>query len=508
MSQSGLFDGGGADWRSLSAVRLAAAKRRTVPPTEGLSPLCAGTAATRKLSSVTAARLLTGGENRPTLDSTGDNMSRRSPIILLTILAVGMGLAQRWEFEQVDTAPWGARVQMRWHPDGRLFLCYGAANGGIRLAWKDSAWHHEDVALPPYYRGLSFDVGPQGQLGVVCEDTSWMLVFGLKQDTAWEFHQVPLSAWPTGRLAFSTCGTPVVLCTDGVRRWLNVLDCRLMDTVWSVDTVATHDPAPGSCSGSAGQLLSRIDGSFVGSYWFAWDLAGLGGRPISSIEWYMVEWSGDSWARTHLVGVAGGNLSGGALALYPDGSVGYCYSVWEGFPPSDGFYFDGARIDTVIVVLACLAIDSSSRPLIASIQHWSANELWFRHRDSSWHLIPVGPSGVQDIDLAIDSSGEPLIAYARDGVWLAKGVDITGLAGQEPGRQAARNGMPSTISSRVLQLSQGQRSNLVDIAGRKVMDLRTGENDIRHVAPGVYFVHRPTAGSRQLTAVRKIVIQR
>jgi hypothetical protein len=50
---------------------------------------------------------------------------------------------------------------------------------------------------------------------------------------------------------------------------------------------------------------------------------------------------------------------------------------------------------------------------------------------------------------------------------------------------------------------------LLDIQGRKVMDLEPGANDIRHVAPGVYFVRRPETGDgRPRTAVRKIVIRR
>jgi hypothetical protein len=41
------------------------------------------------------------------------------------------------------------------------------------------------------------------------------------------------------------------------------------------------------------------------------------------------------------------------------------------------------------------------------------------------------------------------------------------------------------------------------------MSLQPGENDIRHLAPGVYFVRRPeTEDGRPRTAVRKIVIQR
>jgi hypothetical protein len=50
---------------------------------------------------------------------------------------------------------------------------------------------------------------------------------------------------------------------------------------------------------------------------------------------------------------------------------------------------------------------------------------------------------------------------------------------------------------------------LLDISGRKVMELAPGPNDIRHLAPGVYFVRRPeTEDGRPHTAMRKIVILR
>jgi hypothetical protein len=54
-------------------------------------------------------------------------------------------------------------------------------------------------------------------------------------------------------------------------------------------------------------------------------------------------------------------------------------------------------------------------------------------------------------------------------------------------------------------------ASLTDISGRKVMDLRPGPNDIRHIAPGVYFVapspqSSPTRGEE--ATIRKVVIQR
>ncbi|UCG43966.1 MAG: hypothetical protein JSU73_04975 [candidate division WOR-3 bacterium] len=47
---------------------------------------------------------------------------------------------------------------------------------------------------------------------------------------------------------------------------------------------------------------------------------------------------------------------------------------------------------------------------------------------------------------------------------------------------------------------------LLDIAGRNVMDLRPGPNDVRHVAAGVYFVGGPKTGDRKPSNVRKVVI--
>jgi hypothetical protein len=53
---------------------------------------------------------------------------------------------------------------------------------------------------------------------------------------------------------------------------------------------------------------------------------------------------------------------------------------------------------------------------------------------------------------------------------------------------------------------------LLDATGRKVMELQEGPNDIRHLAPGVYFLKdeggrlKDEPGGR--TAVRKVVVQR
>jgi hypothetical protein len=50
---------------------------------------------------------------------------------------------------------------------------------------------------------------------------------------------------------------------------------------------------------------------------------------------------------------------------------------------------------------------------------------------------------------------------------------------------------------------------LLDIGGRKVLDLLPGPNDVRYLPAGVYFVRsEPSAVSREPSAVTKVVVQR
>jgi hypothetical protein len=46
---------------------------------------------------------------------------------------------------------------------------------------------------------------------------------------------------------------------------------------------------------------------------------------------------------------------------------------------------------------------------------------------------------------------------------------------------------------------------LLDVAGRKVLDLKSGANDVRALAPGVYFV-RQVQAQAQAQVVHKVII--
>jgi hypothetical protein len=50
--------------------------------------------------------------------------------------------------------------------------------------------------------------------------------------------------------------------------------------------------------------------------------------------------------------------------------------------------------------------------------------------------------------------------------------------------------------------------SLLDISGRKVLDLKPGANDVRAQAPGVYFVSEPGTKNQELRTTAKVVIAR
>jgi hypothetical protein len=108
----------------------------------------------------------------------------------------------------------------------------------------------------------------------------------------------------------------------------------------------------------------------------------------------------------------------------------------------------------------------------------------------------------------------------------ARGVIISTLDGgggieESPKPQASSSKPAATIVRGVLLLPRDMtelpgnsarvpRPALLDVAGRKVMELWSGPNDVSGFPPGVYFVRERSAASGEPSAVfiRKVVITR
>ncbi len=73
---------------------------------------------------------------------------------------------------------------------------------------------------------------------------------------------------------------------------------------------------------------------------------------------------------------------------------------------------------------------------------------------------------------------------------------------------ASEKSMRPTIVSRSSPLVIHQPSVLLDATGRKVLDLAPGVNDVRALAPGVYFVRQATGVKREPSSVTKVVVTR
>jgi hypothetical protein len=79
---------------------------------------------------------------------------------------------------------------------------------------------------------------------------------------------------------------------------------------------------------------------------------------------------------------------------------------------------------------------------------------------------------------------------------------------------APRSTLMQTVVRGVLHLEESTSARespcgLLDVSGRKVLDLKPGANDVRALAPGVYFVRvKPLVASNKLRVARKVVVAR
>lgn len=137
------------------------------------------------------------------------------------------------------------------------------------------------------------------------------------------------------------------------------------------------------------------------------------------------------------------------------------------------------------------------------------------------YAIDAATESVVDSFQARTFSGEPAFALNRRTNHVYA-LDVSGsrllviadtlFTGLQDARRASggRARLSQTIIGNVLFLPEvpgcmPEAAGLLDISGRKVMDLCSGDNDVRHLVPGVCFIREAQA---QAQAVRKVVITR
>jgi len=100
--------------------------------------------------------------------------------------------------------------------------------------------------------------------------------------------------------------------------------------------------------------------------------------------------------------------------------------------------------------------------------------------------------------------GETAITVIRDTTVGVREVSL----GTTGGRRRHQTFIRDILCIAVPSGHRISTSDLLDISGRKVMDLLPGPNDVRQLSPGVYFVREPSAANLKPTAVSKVVITR
>jgi hypothetical protein len=149
-----------------------------------------------------------------------------------------------------------------------------------------------------------------------------------------------------------------------------------------------------------------------------------------------------------------------------------------------------------------------------------ANRIYTTHPDydcatvvdgGTYRLHGLVDAGDGPYGLAWSAQHRRMYVADRDGQTVAvlRDSTVVGLAGEQV-CTAARS--MATVVRGVLWLPPAssrkpQAASLMDVSGRSVLVLRPGANDVRGLAPGVYFV-RVAQAQAQAQATRKVIITR
>jgi len=103
-----------------------------------------------------------------------------------------------------------------------------------------------------------------------------------------------------------------------------------------------------------------------------------------------------------------------------------------------------------------------------------------------------------------------VVDQAGQAILVLRDTSLAGLSGVSAFSQSRT--MPTVVRGVLMMGDRGQktgdRAELLDISGRKVIDLKPGANDVRGIAPGVYFVRRASSVGRDASSVTKVVVTR
>jgi len=369
-----------------------------------------------------------------------------------------------WKYEDLDTALVRPMSPTDYLFDDLPFSfdigpndIMGVVGLGRLAQRRDSGWSSEQLPMPMTDMALSYDTASRPSL--TFKDSLWRGCLGLKTDSSWDTDMVYI---PDGNTIWYSLTRPA---------WRRNGNCALIEAdVWSM----------GGLIDGYGVSFKRRDGGI----WT--DFGGAGGLD-------------------------GGGHGFAALADISD-SIHTFWSAADNYF-TNKLVCDADSLDTYTSIgAACL--DDYGRVQCT----WILAGLKFAVPGcETWIVQDTGNAAWCDI--TTDKLNQPIIAFCRrDGsVWVARGVGVVGLSDEPRGAAVHPLEPGATIVRGVLFLPKMGTvpsgtapvfgPSLLDACGRCVMDLHPGANDVRALAPGVYFIRRlKTEDGRPATDVRRVVI--
>jgi hypothetical protein len=423
-------------------------------------------------------------------------------IVFAVAATVTVCLAGYWEFEQVDSGSLGSYVAIDKASDGTIWLAYVNSDSAIRLAHKDSLWVHEDIdtaivrpipSSEPTWgdQPFAFDIGPNNAIGVV----------GLgrlaEHDTSgWLSEELPMRMRMPKFAYDSACRPSLTFADDS---WQGCLGVKT-DSGWDT-SVVFQDASGYTWWFSLTRPAWRRGGNCALIEADVWSMGGL-------IDGYYVHCCRrDSGVWTYFGGAGGLDGGGRGFAALVDSSDSI-HTFWSASDPygTDELVCDVITLDSSTqVAAACL--DDSGRVQCA----WVRDDV-LKYALVHEPILEVRSGSIGWCDITTDALSQPVIAYCTsDGsVYVAHGVDVAGLSSEprDAGPRFSQSG-PSIVRGVLVLGAVGSRQNtgyraeLLDISGRRVMDLRPGANDLSRLSSGVYFVREVRT---QAQAVWKVIL--
>jgi len=428
-------------------------------------------------------------------------------VVIAIALAAAICLAGYWEFEQVDSGSIGSYVAIDKTSDGTIWLAYVNRDSAIRLAHRDSAWEFEDLdtamvrpMFPSAYYvddlPFSFDIGPNDVIGVV-----GLARLAERRDSGWSFESLPMPMRGLS-LSYDPAGRPSLTFKDSLYQ-----GCLGVKTDSGWDTNVVFLPSEYTWFYTLSRPAWRRGEGCAFMWAEVWsDHQGTDGYGVG-----LLKRDGGRWTDDTIVWGYSGGSSGFAALVDSSDSI---HTFWSASDPhgTNELFCDTVLLDSATDIgAACL--DDADRVQCAWAP-WSGGLKFGIPGHETWVVQDTG--NPVWCDVTTDHLSQPVIAFCRDdgSIWVAHGVDVVGLSEdqQTPTANGSRPTATVIRSVLLLQEASGRKPQatrcLLDISGRKVLDLTPGANDVSTLPLGVYFVHSVLDVKADAPSVTKVVIAR